>query len=343
MLGGTVKVKSGTIVTCVNFQFRKFAISLRRYAALFAVIALMSGCSTLTQMQDSLSKFDQGAHSIATSQMAFFNGVHTVECEKQFYDTAYAYSEDLKTPIDLRGKCVDTPEKQLCLNSGQIQIRQNLLDAITLYADQLQALGTSGTDDNKNLDTNLQTIATTLNTEATKHNLSKADASIAEDVEAAIVGLTNMVLDKVRADKIKEAASNQQINLAKVVEALKAENNSLASGVEDYIGTIRAELGATLSAIRKKQGPAVFADVVRARSYLQKLSLFGTKGLDVDDSVKANNDPFSAVKQLNTALDSLVATNKVIATTGTGGIVAAVNDLVARAKAAEAVQAALSK
>jgi hypothetical protein len=338
MLGWSVKFKHGKDVTLVNI-FRNISISLSKLVTLYAVIALTSGCvNGLTQMQDSLSKFDEGAHSIATSQMAYFNGVHTVECERQFYVAASTYSmakkADYKSiPINLRVKC---EEDKLSLKSTQIKIRQKLLDAITLYADQLQALASAGADDNKNLDANLQTIATTLNTEASKHNLSKTDASIATGVEAAIVGLTNIVMDKVRASEIKKAAESEQDNLVTVVNALKTENTDTAYVADCDIDNIQTHLTEVLSDIRDKQGSAVFFDVVKARSYLQTVNPCGSKGLDSSDSLTAS-------KQLNAALDSLLAANNAIATTGTGGIVAVVNDLVARAKAAEAIQAALSK
>lgn len=200
-----------------------------------------------------------------------------VECEKQFFDAAYKYSTDKNAPIDLRGKCVDTaPDKQLFLTSAQIQTRQKLLTAITLYADQLQALASSG--DDKNLDTNLQAAATNLNKEAVDHGLSKKDSSIAQDVESAVIGLTNVVLDQAKADDVKAAAKKQQDNLAPVVETLKAENTSLASSADGDIGTIRANLAVTLSAIRDQQGPVVFFDVRRARSYLRTLSPFASNG-----------------------------------------------------------------
>jgi hypothetical protein len=307
--------------------------------AVLASFFLISGCSSLTQVQDSLSKFDQGAHSVSTSQMSFLNGAHAVECATQFYGAAYAYSLDNAVPIDLRGQC---KSDGLMLSSAQIQVRQNLMDSITLYADQLQALSSAG--DDKNLDSNLQTTAGNLNTLAGKYGLSKQDASIAHDVEAAVVGLTNMVLDQKKANDVRAAASAQQANLSKVVTALKAENVSLASGIDGDIGDIRAHLAALLAVTRNKQGSAVFFDVVRARNYLQAVSPFGTQAMD--DSVGAKNptiDPLTAVQQLNAALDSLVSANNAIATSGTGGITAAVSDLVARAQAAQTFQAALGK
>jgi hypothetical protein len=317
----------------------KSSFHLIKVAVAWALPALLTACSGLTQMQDSLSKFDQGAHTVAASQTTFLNGVHTVECEAQFYQGAYQYAKDDSLPIDLRGKCASG---QLFLNSAQIGIRQKLLDALTLYADALQALGSTG--DDKSLDSNLQTAAGNLNTLASGAGLSKGDASIATDVEAAIVGLTNMVLDQKKKTDIQAAAKNQKDNLAKIVDTLKAENLSLASGVDDLIGSIRANLAATLATTRKREGSAVFFDVVRARGYLESVGPYGSKGLD--DSTGALDptiDPSVAVSQLNAALDGLVSANNAIATAGVGGINAAVADLVARAQAARTFQAALGK
>ena len=60
-------------------------------------------------------------------------------------------------------------------------------------------------------------------------------------------------------------------------------------------------------------------------------------------ALDSNTNPDSIAQQQNKALDGLVTANAALATAGTGGIVAAVNDLVARAQAAQAMQAALAK
>lgn len=310
----------------------------RRSFICISVISL-AGCSGLTQVQDSLIKFDQGAHSVASSQMVFFNNVHIVECEKQFYDSAYQYSLNKSLPIDLRGKCESS---KLFLNSAQIETRQRLLNSITLYADQLQAVASAG--DDKDLDSNLQTAASNLNKLASTAGLSAKDATISHDVEAAVVALTNMVIDKKKATDIRSAAASQQDNLMRVVTTLKAENLSLASGVDDYIGSIRANLAATLSATRNTQGSGVFFDVVRSRQYLRTLAPFGSTGMDDSSgSADPNIDPSSATAQLNAALDGLAQANRAIATAGDGGVGAAVSDFLARAQAASAFQAALNK
>jgi hypothetical protein len=319
--------------------YRPRAKVLALFTAAGVSAALMSACGGLTQMQDSLAKFDHGAHVVAASQTGFLNAVHAVECETRFFAAAYAYSRDNALPIDLRAQCA---ADKLYLNSAQIEIRQKLLDAIVLYADELQALGSA--DDDKNLDKDSQAAARNLNKQAGGLEWSRTDASIGRDVEAAVVSLTSMILDQKKKEGVQLAARNQQDNLSKIVDALKAENLSLASGVDDDIGSIRANLTATLSTARNREGAAVFFDVIRARGYLQTLSPFGSHGLD--NSAGGENpdiDPAVAVKPLNSALDGLVKANNAIAAAGHGGVRAAVTDLAARAQAAQAFQTAITK
>jgi len=65
------------------------------------------------------------------------------------------------------------------------------MDAITLYADQIQALASA--DDAKNLTTNEQSFASNLNDFAKKQGFT--NLGIASDVEAAVMGITGMILD----------------------------------------------------------------------------------------------------------------------------------------------------
>jgi hypothetical protein len=295
----------------------------------------LAGCSGLSQLQDPISKFDQGAHSVATAQMTFFGAVRTAECESQFYGTAYDFASGRASAIDLRGNC--SPQR---LTDQQITTRQNLMSAITLYADQIQALAASG--DDKNLDTNAQGLASKLNALAKSGGF--AESAIGADVEAAVIGLTGMVIDNGKFHDIRAAATSEQENLAKVATTLKNENANLSSGIDSSLGTIRAELTATLADTKKNDGQAVFFQTVQARSILQTANPFGLQPIAASaGALDPNTNPTSVVQQLNAALDSLVIANHAIATAGTGGIVAAVNDLVARAQQAQAIQAALSK
>jgi hypothetical protein len=304
--------------------------------------ATLSGCSGLGQVQDSLSKFDDGAHAVAAAQMRFLDNAHSIGCERQFYKTANAFASAGSAPLDLRGRCTAAGN---IISSAQVHTRQRLFDAITLYADQLQALGTGGDgDDDKALTKNMQSAAVNLNRLASGHALTAADPSLPGQVEQAVATLTGMVIDHRRFSDIRSAAQSQQGNLALVVDTVKMENLLLATGVDSAIGAIRADMTTALSASRDRQGPAVFSDVVQARTYLQAMQAYDQRGLD--DSIAAADpalDPDTQVGRLNRALDCLLAANDAIARAGTGGIHAAVSDLVARAQAAQAFKAALSQ
>ena len=55
----------------------------------------------------------------------------------------------------------------------------------------------------------------------------------------------------------------------------------------------------------------------------------------------ADADPLNAAKQVNAALEAVVNANDALANAGTGGAVAAVNDLVVRARHAKDILSAL--
>ncbi len=313
----------------------------------------LSGCASLTQMQDSISKFDQGVHSISTSQMAYFNGAHMIECERQFYANSVLTALSEKN-IDLRDNC--KADEHFYLTSRQIETRKKLFNAITLYVDQLQAIASA--EDNKNLDSSLQAQAKGINSVASSFGLSKDDATIANYVETAVAELTKLVIQEKKINAIKEAAKNQKDNLAKVVDAIKTENLFIAYGVYSDIGDIRSKLSVIISAIRDKQGPAVFVDFVNARTYLRSLNMFSSAPADLPDDTTTDSwgqskdrknptiDPFSSVQQLNQALDGIVAANNALAGEPDAqnikaNFVSVVNNLVALAKDAEAFQKAI--
>jgi hypothetical protein len=115
----------------------------------------IAGCAGLGAIQDSVTKFDQGVHSASTAQMSFFRAVQVADCTNQFYTHTYDWAMG-KGNFDLTGVC--QPE---VLTDDQIRIRQALMDALTLYADNMVTLASS--DDNKTLDSNSQKLSGTLN------------------------------------------------------------------------------------------------------------------------------------------------------------------------------------
>lgn len=291
---------------------------MKAYIAALAVIGL-SGCSGLTQLQDSVSKFSQGVHTISTTQTAFFHAVKTADCSNQFFDHALASALDSNKAIDLKGDC--TPS---IIDDKQIKVRQLLMDSLTLYADKIQALATN--DNNKKLDENSQNLATQINSLAKQGGLK--NLSLASSVEAAVIAISDMVLEQVIFSDIKVAAKSMDSHLVQIVDALKQENSNFSKGIESKLDGIELKLRTGMASQLNKNATVAekLFQVATAHDILQKA------------------DPHQAdASQLNNALDSVVNSNHSIAHAGTGGILAAVNDLIQRAQAAQKVQEALSK
>jgi hypothetical protein len=293
------------------------------------------GCSGLTQLQDSVTKFDQGVHSASTAQMNFFLAVQTADCNHQFYTNAYNWALDISTTFDLSGAC-----KPTILEDKQIQTRQSLMDAITLYADKMAALATS--DDNKALNSNAQELAGNLSSLAKTGGFSSLP--VAAGVEAAIIATSDMVLDKKRFADITTAATDMAKPLETVVTTLKAENTTFGVGIASKIGGIEENLRVVLTATHATRGRLSFFDVVEARRIMQSVNPFSPVQLDASKgAVDPKSDPQNVAQQLNAALDAVVNANKAIASASMGGIIAAINDLIARAQAAQTIQRALNK
>jgi hypothetical protein len=78
------------------------------------------------------------------------------------------------------------------------------------------------------------------------------------------------------------------------------------------------ELGEALATTHRARRQMTFVDMVQARRIMESMSM---------------TDPSKAAVELNATLVALLNANNAIATAGTGGFLAAVNDLVARAQA----------
>ncbi len=295
---------------------------LAQSIASIAVLLGIAGCSGLTQVQHTISKFDQGAHSVSTSEMAFLQSTQKADCNYQFYTAAFEYANNParvpKTPLNLEAPCA--PD---VMPNQDIATRQKVMNAVTLYADQLQAIASTGTD--KTLSANAQKTATDLNKLATSQGLLTSTGPIAADVESAIAGLARMVLAGQQLQDIKQAASAQSGNLATVVNYLTKENTQLAMNMNDKAAAFANMLNATIRQEKKNGDRHLLLDILAARRLLQ------------------NSNKTRSTQHLNASLDSLVSANDAIAKDGTGGVVGAVSDLVARAQAAQAMQAALNK
>jgi hypothetical protein len=297
-----------------------------------------SGCGSIggfSQMQDAVSKFDQGAHSVGTGQMAFFRAVQTADCDSAFFDQAYQFSQHLSDTVDLSGAC-----KPTILDDGQIAIRQLLVNTITTYADKMQALATA--DDNKTLDANAESLASEANASAKQNKLS--GFANAPDIEAAIIGLTEMVLDQKRFDDIHQKAHEMQPQLTTVIKALESENVSFAVGFASKIDGLRPKLRGAILAARDQRKQASILDVIQARDLVRIENPFGAEPLSQTPGGQQNSQNAGyVVDQLNKALESMLNANDALAKTGTGGLNSAVNNLISRGQHVNSILSDLKK
>jgi hypothetical protein len=221
----------------------------RLQVGLAAIFTAMAGCAGLTQIQDTVTKFDQGAHAVSASEVAFLRAAQTADCNFQFYSQALMFVADKSptpnTPLTTGAPCV--PDE---LTNADILIRQKLLNAIALYADQIQAVASGGAD--KTLATNGQAAASDFNSFLKSPEINKAThTSISTTVEAAVVALFGMVMDARELSDIKKAASEQSENLTSIVDLLKKENTQVATNMTAKAGTISVILDTSIAFIKQ--------------------------------------------------------------------------------------------
>ena len=313
----------------MNYR-RRLELSARIWVVTLCLMT--SACAGLTQMQDSLTEFGAGATSVSTTEMTFFNNVQALDCSVQFYRYSADWAMGAAAGYDLTGTCA--PQ---VITSPQLAIRQHILDAITIYAGKMQALASTAGD--KTLDTNGLNLANQLNTLASKPGgITKADASIAADVEGALIQLTNMALDQTRYKDAKTAASTMQQYLEAVVRELQSENNAFAASIDSKRGQLELTLRNIVNSVPANDKALRFATVVGSRNILRSANPFGQETLSSVSGI-----PTPDASKLNSALDGIVNANKAIGATNEGGIAAAVTDLISRAQAAQADEAAITK
>jgi len=327
--------------------------TLRQFPTTIVICTCFAGCSGLTQIQDTVTKFDQGAHTLSTTQIAFAKSAQTADCNFQFYENVWNYSKAADPappiPLALTGPCV--PE---VMTNDNIAVRQNLLNAITLYADQIQAVASADSD--KTLSAKSQDAAGKLNSLAKSHGLIETNGMpVAAAVEAAVIGITNMILSAKQLSDIKSSAKAQSANLRTIADHLQLENMQIAKNMAAKAGSV-ANMFETTIALVKQDGiliskgqsaparannPQVYLLAVSARQMLLNTPPLGV-GMSATGSL-VQQDSVTVASQLNSALESLVSANDAISNASTGGLIAEVADLVARAQAAQAMQAALAK
>ena len=278
----------------------------------------ISACSGLTQMQDTVTKFDQGVHTASIAQMNLFHQVQQAECTRNFYQEAFSFATAQKdTKTQRYPQSIFTITVPSCtpmeLNNDQLKIRQKLMDTITLYADAIQTLA-NGTDDTS-LSKNSQDLAASIKGLAIEQKFTAITATNTAALNTAVVTITNMILDHKKYKEIKAAASSVQQELAIVVSELKNENLSDAQGLASKADLFINQFKAPILASREERGAASFLDIVAAHVTVQSL---------------VTSPP--NVAQLNEVLDALVTANQALARATDGGAIPEISDLISRAQ-----------
>jgi hypothetical protein len=278
----------------------------------------LSACSTFsrfTQTQGDVSKFDQGAQAIGSSEIAFLHQVQTAECTRNFYEQGYAFAtaqQDPEThsypnsPLDLAPPC--TPQE---LTNDELQLREKLIGAITLYADSMQAL-TSGTNDS-GLNSNSSSLAKNIQSLASQQKFTAVSANETAGLNAAVASIAEFIIDHREYTKIKDAASNLQQPLATIVDALKSENLNDAQGLASKSATVTNDFRIAVSSSRDRRGPASFLDIAEAHRALGSILVAAPD-----------------VVRLNSALDALLSANQALASPTNAGAKPELSALVSR-------------
>lgn len=322
--------------------------SLKMVFCLAAPFALI-GCVGITQIQDSVSKFDQATHAAADAELALMKAEGLIDIDNQFYDAALSFATTPDGTFDLTANY--QPRQ---ISPKQLETRTELVNAITLYADKMQALATG--NDDTTLDTNSTTLAKNLSTlgTTTKLTLTPGNASIAADVEAGVVAIAKLALDNKRANDLKVTAQKTQSSLSAVIGALKNENLLLGKNIGGDLGKIELDLrviaalsrdaavgDGSVAKVSGAQKAQTFFILVTGRQLLHAdLAAAPTAGTS-DAAGPIAYDSIDFAKAVNAALDSVLSGNQAIASSSPANVYAEATDILQRAKAAQAFASSL--
>ncbi len=292
--------------------------------SLLCVTAVLSACAGLTQMQNTAAKFDQAVHSASSAELGLLNQVRAAECIRDFYVTAFNFATatldrttnkyEPTVALDLTATTCVHKE----LTDKELKIRQDLLSAITLYADAIQTL-TNGTSDTS-LNSSATTLAGNIKSLAKQEKFPAAVGIGAAALNTAVVTLATMILDHANYQDVKAAAVAMQGPLSEIVCDLKLENKGDAAGLISKEDGLSDDFNSALRSARDQFGPESFLDVVFARRALQSTVI-----------------AVPNIVRLNKMLDGIVSANAALARSTNGGAIPEISDLVSRAKRASAL------
>jgi hypothetical protein len=304
--------------------------------AAFALALTLAGCTTIgiTQLQDTVGKFDQAAHSTASAEMAFLSSVQAIDEQTQFYQAAFAYATNKEPNFDVTGDF-----KSTLLTADQIATRKALMDSLTLYADKMQAIACG--DDDKQLDAHSQSLATNLIGLAGAKKIPTGSQGLDRAVETAVDAIARLALDRLRASDLRKTAADMQPHLETIVTALQQENDVLGKTVIGNLGQIEIELRAMVAMSHQRapdDAAATFFAIMQSRRLLTDTNALMAYPGNSTVPVKGE-----IAKPINDTLSAILNGNEAIAKRGTGGLAAAATDLYQRAQTAKEFYQSLEK
>lgn len=307
------------------------------------VFLSLSACVGFTEIQHSISNFNQAAHAAVSAEGAYLDAAQIVDCEDQYYSSALSYAQGESDNFDLTGYC-----KPRTITPEEMATRHALMNAIALYADKMQALASD--KDDKQLDGNSKALAQNLNGLASSGGVKLQDPDLVQVVMTAFNTISKMVLDQVKYKDLRSAAKSMQQPIADVVKALNNENFGLGKAMVASLGKIEIVLRNAVAQqppgpTRRASSADIFFYFVQARTILMSADPLTKHSLaSPQDAAAAAANPkhLDGAKPVTDALNALVNANSAIANTGPGGINAAAKDLYQRATAAKDLYSSIS-
>jgi hypothetical protein len=307
----------------------KDMVVIRQSIVVILVALSLAGCSGISQVKDTISKYNQGIHSVSSTEMNFFRSAQSAECTADFYGKANRWARGVDKNPNIDGICM--PQS---ITDERIKVHQATMDKITLYADTMKALISS--DNDRALNLNSKELVNRIN--SILRTCPIFNLSAGSDIEMVIVNISQMGLNQRKINEVKAAAQKMEPYLERVIKRLEKENIIVAQGINTHLAEIRKDVEQLLKKDKQK-GIVRFLNFVQARRIVQSANPFGmtpvsrTKG-----AMDPQKDPLTVALNLNKALEAVITANKALTSADNGNIAASINDLVLRAHTMESIQ-----
>jgi len=295
--------------------------ALRVVVSAIALTFWLTGCAHL---EDSVNKFDQGTHAASAAEMDFLRSALTLKCAADYYSSAAKYAATAGN-----GAAPDYKMRCSAKRVNELHLRQLAMDSLVAYADKMLALASSG--DRTTLDATTQKMAASVNAAAKTEQFSGIPT--ASIVEAGIIALTDVALDRTKNRDMQQAASSVQPGLASIIADLKSENDTALKDIPTNSMTIYLAIDNAIMTTNRRPTALDFA----AAAYI-----LDSAGIPDSSMTSLAVEPSERVEKLNATLDAVLAANKALATGTPESIKDAIKDLSERVQAARSMRNTLN-